>query len=287
MDIATSKNGLHALRAFFGLLVVCLYAPLVLLVIFSFNDSNIPAFPLRGFSTHGYEQFWSNPELRAALATSAKVAVIASTGCVALSLLASIGLVRRNFFGKPVASAFLLSPLVIPLVVLAIALLILFKQIGVPLGMWTLVAGHIVIALPYTILVLVPRLQRIDVRLEEAARDLGAGPFRTFRSITLPLIMPAIVSAFLVAMVFSFDEIILALFIAGNITTFPIYLFSQLRFPTLLPQVIAVAVIVMAASALIVILAEVGRRVVERRIDVELAGQPEALEARPVPAAAS
>jgi len=271
VDIATSKRGLLGLKAFFGLLVVFLYAPLVLLVIFSFNDSNIPAFPLRGFTTHGYEQFWANTELRGALATSAKVGVIASLGSVGLSLLASIALVRRNFFAKSAVSAFLLSPLVIPLAVFAIALLILFSQLGLATGMWTLVAGHIVISLPYTILVLMPRLQRIDVRLEEAARDLGAGAFRTFRSITLPLITPAIVSAFLVAFVFSFDEIVLASFVAGNTVTFPLYLFSQLRFPTLLPQVIAVAVVVMVASAVVVLLAEVGRRIVERRLDAEAA----------------
>jgi spermidine/putrescine transport system permease protein len=128
-----------------------------------------------------------------------------------------------------------------------------------------------VLSIPYTILVIVPRLERLDVRLEEAARDLGAGPLQTFRLITLPLLLPALVSAFLVAFVLSFDEIVVASFVAGDTTTFPLYLFSQLRFPTLLPQVIAVAVIVMAASALLLIAAEVGRRVIERRLGTELA----------------
>jgi spermidine/putrescine transport system permease protein len=131
--------------------------------------------------------------------------------------------------------------------------------------------GHIVLSIPYTILVLVPRLERLDVRLEEAARDLGAGSLQTFRLITFPLMLPAIVSAFLVAFVLSFDEIVVASFVAGESTTFPLYLFSQLRFPTLLPQVIAVACIVMAASVLLLIGAEIGRRVVERRLGSELA----------------
>ena len=107
--------------------------------------------------------------------------------------------------------------------------------------------GHVVLAIPYTILILVPRLERLDMRLEEAARDLGAGAFQTFRLITFPLLLPALVSAYIVAFVLSFDEIVVASFIAGDTTTFPLYLFSQLRFPTLLPQVIAVACIVMAA----------------------------------------
>ncbi len=119
-----------------------------------------------------------------------------------------------------------------------------------------------------------PRLERLDIRLEEAARDLGAGAFQTFRLITFPLLLPALVSAYMVAFVLSFDEIVVASFIAGDTTTFPLYLFSQLRFPTLLPQVIAVACIVMAASVLLLIGAEIGRRVVERRLGTDLAAPP-------------
>ena len=126
--------------------------------------------------------------------------------------------------------------------------------------------GHIVITLPYTILVLMPRLQQIDVSLEEAAFDLGAGRLRTFRSITLPLILPAVVSAFLIAFTTSFDEYAVASFVVGSRTTFPIYLYSALRFPSQLPQVIAVAVVVIAVSLAVVVAAEVGRRVFERRV---------------------
>lgn len=290
MDIAVSKNGLRALRVVFLFLVLFLYAPLVLLVIFSFNDNNLPVFPLRGFTTKAYEQFAANPELRASLVTSAKVAAVASAVAVILGLLASIALVRRRFVGKPAASALLLSPLVIPYISIAITLLILFSEgkrlIGFPsqLSMWTLVIGHVVIFLPFVILVLVPRLERIDVRLEEAAYDLGASALRTFRSITLPLITPAVVSAFLVSFVFSFDEIVLASFIAGDAVTFPLYLLSQLRFPTLLPQVIAVAVIVFAVSMVVVLITEVGRRVVERRLDAELKSVPEPAAPRAEPA---
>ena len=284
MDIAVSKNGLRVLKAMFALLVVFLYAPLVLLVIFSFNDNNLPVFPLKGFTLKAYEQFASNPELQASLVTSARVAAVASVGAVVLGLLASIALVRRRFVGKAAASALLMSPLVIPYVVFAVALLILFTQVDVPLSTWTLVIGHIVVILPYAILVLAPRLERIDVRLEEAAYDLGASALRTFRSITLPLITPAIVSAFLISFVFSFDEIILASFLAGDAVTFPLYLFSQLRFPTLLPQVIAVAVIVMAVSFLVVLVSEVGRRLVERRLDAELKSVPEPAAPRAEPA---
>jgi spermidine/putrescine transport system permease protein len=201
--------------------------------------------------------------------TSAKVAAVSSLIAVLLGLLAAIVLVRRTFFGRAPTSVLLLSPLVVPYIALAIGLLVFFNEASIPLGLSTIVMGHVVVSIPYTILILVPRLERLDVRLEEAARDLGAGTLQTFRLITFPLLLPAIVSAFLVAFVLSFDEIVIASFVAGETTTFPLYLFSQLRFPTLLPQVIAVACVVMAASVLLLVGAEVGRRVVERRIGVE------------------
>ena len=271
MDIAVSKNGKRFLTFWFGVLVVFLYAPLGLLLLFSFNDNNLPVFPLKGFTTSAYEQFLANAELRASVVTSAKVAALSSLIAVFLGLLAAIVFVRRHVFGKSVASALLLSPLVVPYIALAIGLLVFFSQAPetFPLGMRTVVMGHVVVSIPYTILILVPRFERLDVRIEEAARDLGAGAFQTFRLITLPLILPALLSAFIVAFVLSFDEIIIASFVAGDVTTFPLYLFSQLRFPTLLPQVIAVACVVMAASAVILVATEVGRRVLERRLGTE------------------
>ncbi len=265
MDVALSKNGARLLRLFFFLVVVFLYAPIVILLIFSFNDSAVPTFPLSGFTLHWYHQFLVNADLRASLETSAIIAALSSLGAVVLGILASIALTRRRFHGKAAVSALLLSPLVIPYVVFGISLLLLFHQLGVPRSLLTVVVGHIVITLPYTILVIVPRLAQIDVSLEEAAFDLGASRLRTFRSITLPLILPAVVSAFLIAFTTSFDEYAVASFVVGSRVTFPIYLYSALRFPDQLPQVIAVAVVVLLVSLTVVICAEIGRRVAERR----------------------
>ena len=267
MDVALSKNGVRVLRAFFVLVVVFLYAPIVILLVFSFNDSAVPAFPLSGFTLHWYRQFLANSDLRGALETSAIVAALSSAGAVVLGVLAAIALTRRRIHGRPAVSALLLSPLVIPYVVFGISLLLLFHQLGVPRSILTVVIGHVVISLPYTILVLVPRLDQVDVSLEEAAFDLGASRLRTFRSITFPLILPAVVSAFLIAFTTSFDEYAVASFVVGTRPTFPIYLYSALRFPSQLPQVIAVAVVVLVVSLTVVIAAEVGRRVVERRLD--------------------
>jgi spermidine/putrescine transport system permease protein len=266
MDVALSKNGGRVLRVFFALVVVFLYAPIAVLVILSFNDAEVPAFPLSGFTTRWYHDFFVNGEIRAALGTSAIVAVLTSIGAVVLGVLASIALARRRFRAKPGVTALLLSPLVIPYVVFGISLLLLFHTIGLGNGIPTVVIGHIVITLPYTILVLVPRLEQIDASLEEAAFDLGAGPLRTFRSITLPLILPAVLSAFLIAFTTSFDEYAVASFVIGSRPTFPIYLYSAVRFPSQLPQVIAVAVVVLVASLVVVVGAEIGRRVAERRL---------------------
>ncbi|HEY6067147.1 MAG TPA: ABC transporter permease [Gaiellaceae bacterium] len=267
MDVALSKNGARLLRTFFALVILFLYAPIVILLIFSFNDSALPSFPLTGFTLHWYHQFLTNADLRGALETSAIVAALSSAAAVLLGILASIALVRRRFRGKSGVSALLLSPLVIPLVVFGISLLLLFHALGIGRSILTVVIGHIVISLPYTILVLMPRLQQIDLSLEEAAYDLGASRLRTFRSITLPLILPAVVSAYLIAFTTSFDEYAVASFVVGSRVTFPIYLYSALRFPSQLPQVIAVAVVVITISLTVVVLAEIGRRAAERRLE--------------------
>jgi spermidine/putrescine transport system permease protein len=266
MDVTISKNGRRLLRGFFGLVVVFLYAPIAILLVFSFNNSDVPSFPLSGFTLHWYREFLGNAELRNALGTSAIVAAVSSVGAVCLGVLASIALARRHFRAKALVSAFLLAPLVIPYVVFGIALLLLFHTLGIPRSLVTIVIGHIVISLPYTILVLVPRLEQIDVALEEAASDLGAGPLTTFRAVTLPLILPAVVSALLIAFTTSFDEYAVASFVVGPRETFPIYLYSALRFPTQLPQVIAVAVVVLTVSLAVVLSAEVWRRRAERRL---------------------
>jgi spermidine/putrescine transport system permease protein len=265
-DVALSKNGARTLRAFFACVVVFLYAPILILVIFSFNKSEVPSFPLSGFTLHWYRDFIANADLRGALETSGIIAALSSVGAVVLGTFASIALARRSFRGKAPVSALLLSPLVIPYVVFGISLLLLFHQLGISRSILTVVIGHIVISLPYTILVLLPRLQQIDASLEEAAYDLGAGRLRTFASITFPLILPAVVSAYLIAFTTSFDEYAVASFVVGTRVTFPIYLYSALRFPNQLPQVIAVAVVVISISLIVVVAAEIGRRVAERRL---------------------
>ena len=266
MDVALSRNGRRIMRVFFALAIVFLYAPIAILLVFSFNKSPVPVFPLTGFTLHWYHAFLANADIHAALETSAIVAALASVGAVALGVLAAIALTRRRFRGQLGVTALLLSPLVIPLVVLGIALLLLFHELGIQPSILAVTIGEIVIVLPYTILVIMPRLEQIDSSLGEAAYDLGAGPLTTFGRVTLPLIVPAIVSAFLIAFTTSFDEYAVASFLVGTRQTFPIYLFSALRFPSKLPQVIAVAVVVIMVTLVVVVGIELWRRRAERRL---------------------
>jgi spermidine/putrescine transport system permease protein len=267
MDVALSRNGRRFMRVFFALVVVFLYAPIAILLVFSFNKASVPSFPLSGFTFRWYHDFVHNGAMRGALETSATVAAVSSVIAVSLGILASVALARRGFRGKGLVTALLLSPLVIPFVVLGIAMLLLFHVLGVSPSLETVTIGHVVISLPYTILVLLPRLEQIDRSLGEAAYDLGAGPLSTFRWITFPLILPAILSAFLIAFTTSFDEYAVASFLIGTRQTFPIYLYAALRFPSQLPQVIAVAVVVLCATLAVIIAAEVWRRRAEARLE--------------------
>jgi spermidine/putrescine transport system permease protein len=267
MDVALSRNGRRIMRVFFALVIVFLYAPIAILVIFSFNKGSVPTFPLSGFTLHWYHQFLTNADMQAALETSGIVAAVSSVIAVGLGILASIGLSRSRFRGKGFVTTLVLVPLVVPLVVLGISLLLLFHVLGIQLSILTIVIGHVVISLPYTVLILMPRLGQIDSSLAEAAYDLGAGPLTTFRRVTLPLILPAVVSALLVAFTTSFDEYAVASFLAGPRQTFPIFLYSALRFPSQLPQVIAVAVVVICLTVLVIVGAEVWRRRVEARLE--------------------
>ncbi len=272
MNPAVSRGGRRALTAIFALLLLFLYAPIAILIVFSFNDRQLVSFPWQGFTIRWYQAFLRNEALLTSLRVSAQVAAITAVVTVVLAVPAAIALVRRRFRAKGLVTGALLAPLVIPLVVFGISLLVLFNAVGIPLSPLTIAVGHIVVALPFAILTVVPRLERIPAQLEEAARDLGADGMTAFRTITLPLLAPAVLSAFLISFVISFDEVVVASFVAGDEPTFPLYVFSQIRLPRQLPPVIAVAVVVMLVSAVVSAGSEIGRWVADRRLEAGAGG---------------
>jgi spermidine/putrescine transport system permease protein len=274
MEITTSKGALRSLQAYFTLLAVFLYLPIVLLAVFSFNRGEV-RFPLEGFTLQWYSRVFSNPALVSSLQRSAVVATVSSLLAVGLGVLASFALIRRRFAGKAAASALFFSPLVVPYVVFGVSLLVLFaftdKLLAETtgfyfgLGLHSIVIGHVVVSLPYTILTIMPLLERLSVSLEEASHDLGASTWETFRRVTLPLLLPALISSFLIAFTLSFDEFAIASFLAGASPTWPVFLFAQLRVPSQLPVLVAVSSMILAVSLMLVLGAEIVRRTMQRR----------------------
>ena len=249
------------LRAYYWLLVGLLFLPIGLLFVFSFNDSHILALPLTGFTLEWYQRLFATPTLLRAAGASLVVAVTSSLGATALGTMVALLLVRFDFRLKQLLIGLSVLPLIVPFVVLAVALLILFRAIGVELSLITVGLAHAIVALPYVLLIILTRLIGFDRNVEDAAMDLGATYPATLRLVVLPIIGPAIVAAWLTAFTVSFDEFALANFLAGRQPTFPVYLFAQLRFTQSLPILIAAAVLLMTGTILLVLLAERIRRI--------------------------
>ena len=254
-------GGRNPLLRLYALLVYgVLFAPIVVLILFSFNDSASLVFPLKGLTLHWYTDMLKATELLKALQNSLLLGAASGLAATVLGALAAIGITRFNFPGRGAFLAVASLPLVIPYVVLAVGLLLAFETLNVPLTLWTVGVGHVVISLPYAMLIIAARLAGFEANLEEAAQDLGSSYWGTLLRVTLPLSAPALVSAFLTSFTTSFDEFALAFFLTGTQNTLPVYLYSQLRFPTKVPLVITLAAIVMVASIVIVVLAEWLRR---------------------------
>lgn len=263
------------LSAYFWLFIAFLLAPLVVLVIFAFNDSTTPTLPLAGFTTTWFTEAFTNGQLMSALSRSVVIAAVTGVLATALGVMAAIGLTSPKLRFRSLTTATLLLPLVVPYISLAVGLVILLQALQLDASLTSVVLGHVVIALPFAILVLLPRLRTLDPSMLEAARDLGAGDFTAFRLITLPLLGPALVSSFLISFVTSLDEFAIASFLApSGEPTYPVFLYASSRTPALLPQVIAIGTLVITASVVLVLIAEGGRRWAERRLVGEEEGNP-------------
>lgn len=267
VPVATRAGGVPAgrgrpslLGGYFGLLLVLLYAPLGILVIFSVQANEVLPFPLRGFTLGWYAQALGTPAALAAARNSLMVAAGSSLVATALAAMVAILAARYRFRGKGALLSLSLLPLIVPYVVLGVALLLLFAALGVERSLWTIGAAHVVVALPYALLIIVARLAGVGPELEEAAMDLGASYPTTLRRVVLPVIAPAVAAAWLVAFTASFDEFALALFLAGSEPTLPVFIFGQLRFASRLPMLIALAVMVTAGTLALALLAERLRR---------------------------
>jgi spermidine/putrescine transport system permease protein len=241
---------------YFVLIVAFLYLPIGILIVFSFNDSHLMIFPLKGFTLKWYAALLEASELLKSVRNSVILGVAASFVSTVLGTMAAVGVMRFRFPGRGAFLAVASMPLVIPYVVLGVALLLLFGSLNIRLSLWTVGVGHVVIAIPYVVLIVAARLADFPANLEEAAMDLGATYWGTLVRVTVPICAPAIVAAFLTSFTTSFDEFAVSFFLVGSQATLPIYLYSQLRFPNRLPIVVTLASIVMVVSIVVLSFSE-------------------------------
>ena len=241
--------------------LVFLYGPVLLLPLFSFNNSIYIAFPFRGFTFEWYRQMAANADLIAALRASVEVGVAVAVISTILGLLAAKAVTRYPIPGRAPIVGFIMLPLVVPSLILAIALLVVVRRfLDLELSLLTVTAGHVMLCVPYSMLIMISRLEGFDRTLEEAGSDLGDNPWQTFWRITFPLAWPGIVSSLLLCFSASFDEYLVAAFLCGSQVTLPVFIFSQLRFPQLLPNVLALGSCILIGSVVLVVLSEWIRR---------------------------
>lgn len=246
-----------------------LYIPILILMIFSFNESRLVTV-WGGFSTKWYGELFHNESYLDAAKVTLQVALISATCATVLGTMAALVLVRSGrFFGRTLFSGMVYAPLVMPEVITGLSLLLLFIAMGVSRGFMTITISHITFSMAVAAIVISARLSSFDESLEEAARDLGCGPLDAFFSVTLPVIAPSVVAAWLLSFSMSLDDLVIASFTAGpGSTTLPMKIFSQVR-RGVTPEINALSTLLVAAVAIAVISASLlmKRREVQRRAE--------------------
>lgn len=249
-----------ALPVYAVLYLVFLYAPIALLPLFAFNDSVVIAFPLSGQTTRWFAEMWGDAQMFNALRNSVIVALSAAAISTILGLFAARASTRFAFRGKGAIIGLVMLPLVLPEMILAMSLLVAFLAISLPLSILTVILGHVLVTTPFAVAILSSAFQSLDQSLEEAAYDLGETPVSTFRLIILPLVMPGIVSSFLICFTVSLDEFIISYFLSGTEPMLSAYIYGQFRFPANVPKVMALGTLLVLFSIVMLAIAEYFRR---------------------------
>ena len=228
-----------------------LYGPLLILVVFSFNDSIIIALPLEGFTTKWYQQIFSDPLVIEALKNSIIIALVVTPVCIVLGTLAAVGISRFRYILRAPVAGLVGAPLVVPWLLIGVGGLLFFSRLHVPLSLNTIGVMQVVSIFPLVTAIVAARLVRFDTSLEEAARDLGATQWEVLRYIVLPLIAPALAASAIFAFSWSFNNFTISYFTAGFQSTFPIWVFSTLNHAKNVPIVNAISTLVAAVQVVI------------------------------------
>ncbi len=239
---------------FVALLVAFLFAPVVVVVLFSFNATSSTSLPFAGFSTRWYHAAFANQQFVDSLKNSLIVAAVTAVFVAFVGANASFALTRHPSRLLNLFSSFVTTPLIVPGLFLGVALLSFYNQVNLRLSLTTVIVGHALVTLPFVVLIVNARLMRLDRSIEEAARDLGASAFQAFVKIIFPLIRPALIGSILIAVAWSFDEFIITFFTIGGKTTLPIMIWGLLRLGVD-PSVNAIASVILASTITATLLA--------------------------------
>ena len=261
------QNGSQLLRVwnaffnFYGAAVLLfLIVPVLVIVPLSFNSSAFLSYPLSGFSLRWYQTFFHSQEWLNALGNSLTIAPLATLLATVLGVLASMGLTRGEFRGKGLVMAILISPMVAPVVIIAVGMFFFFAKLSLLNSYLGLVLAHALLGVPFVVITVIAVLKSYDTNLSRAAASLGASPFLAFRKVTLPLIAPGVFSGALFAFAASFDEVVVTLFLASpRQRTLPIQMFAGIR-ENLDPTIAAAASLMIGASLILLIVMELLRR---------------------------
>jgi len=241
------------------------FLPVAVVVLLAFNANQFGTFPMTGVSLRWFVALWENDAIVRAFRVSLALGALTAAVSTTFGVLASLALVRYDFPGKQIVSTALVAPILVPEVVLAVALLLFLRFLNLPKSFGLLLLGHVIFTMPFVILVVQARLVGITRNVEEAALSLGASPVQTFFSITVPLLMPAILAGALFAFTISFDDITGTLFWKpGGIETVPTQIFAMLR-NSISPEINALgAAMIVLTVGLPLFGAALGRRIASR-----------------------
>ncbi len=244
-----------ALRIWVAVVLLLLFVPIALILLYAFDSSNVASWPIRGFTLRWFSVAWHDPDVRQSFLLSVKVGLLATAIALVLGSAVAYAVHSFRFFGREAISFFLVLPLALPGIITGIALSSFFAFNGFQLSIVTIVIGHATFCIVVVYNNIIARLRRMPGSLAEASMDLGARGWQTQLYVTLPSVITALISGALLAFALSFDEVVVTVFTSGAQSTLPIWIFGQLRLGQQLPEVNAVVSIVIALTIIPVLLA--------------------------------
>jgi putative spermidine/putrescine transport system permease protein len=238
------------------LVVLFLWIPLALIMVYAFNASNVQSWPITEFTTKWFSVAWSSTDVRNAIWLSVRAALLATSAAIVLGSMAAFAIARFRFFGRESVTFLLILPIALPGIVTGMALNSFFLFGHINLSLWTIVIGHATFCIVIVYNNVLARLRRSSPSLIEASQDLGADGFQTFRFVIWPVLSTALVAGGLLAFALSFDEIVVTYFTAGAQNTLPLLIFGYIRLGQQLPVVNAIAFAMILLTVIPVVLAQ-------------------------------